>query len=1139
MPQFEVGQQQLIDLHHYTYLIDCCARDQTQDAALISRYQEANHLLLDECLFSTQKEYDYEKILDQEDVRRNRKLVKPFINYFLSMEYLENWIGLGFADIDLRQKEVNSLTRTVFYLADLAARISNKRSHEFEKECINQMARSNLRKYNRIFVPQDKSQKYSISVRIGQGYTYSKYNTMMHFLNVVECYWRNPDLSNIQLFGKDIRVLLVINSQKLFFEQSHPGYYHYGPILSSESAYRSRSDMDLAVAQEIGHVVPSVSSRQKNKRSEVIIADRVFEYHHVKSLLEGLFRRVNGVQLKTDSEILNLCLLSLMLDFGLYKQYSALLRLPFLKSLQHMGNTQELQVECANFIYEFDRKNTSDHVTRVAVQELLFETSYKFLINKDFPVQSRQFQLIRILNSDPDYQRYVLLVKIYMSLCQINKSVEVDYYKFNCDGEFRIIIPRSFSKKTSDYLIKVTKQYTFSESNNAIIYDDHPIFDLTPQQPDVHLYSVRLDSAFEVQSMVKYIEISNAFKVLGAREQYLVFIADNVLLIDASDLSNVTIRINKVGVQIATMFFNEAISFIPCFKYAESEDVVLFTSRDISYKIDNGGQFCADYYGMKHELIEFIHSEEVFVDINDDHVFKKFKLKELLTESKTVLFFPDYLLQVPDRQHLINLLDLAVHLRNISMFVLVLFYFQRTSVKLYYISREEKRATITGPWKEAILYVLNHSTNNSHYERIFKRQFFDLNQHADLELVPFIDILCESFTKYQRFIDGEYQIIPTPKQRAFLHRIITSEECFHFSEVGSGKTKVILPLLCQIFLSNNKAAHEALAREGKQKDTLVILVPEHLVSDAKTQVYRYCLNLNFREDYRVYEDIFVLLHQSVKLQPSGMKQIFVTSFNQFKKALTYDSICAKVRPHREHMLVVADEVDDFLDRDKLVFNICSNKSSSFDRTTLDLFHEVSRAAYAGQSCPSALLESANNPDYWYQLYSKFGAIHTEIQDASRSINKSFGIFNEYTLRHCSTNITQDIEGYKSLIARPYESVNRAMAGSYYSDVERTIYLTYVILREDITKYNELFQNERKFITFEYWNDHFLHHLEYDDLVYGHEKLSEIAEKHPGTRDGLIKFLYEIILRRMEIRDESRSVNSVDIIFNFDCIGFTG
>ena len=38
-----------------------------------------------------------------------------------------------------------------------------------------------------------------------------------------------------------------------------------------------------------------------------------------------------------------------------------------------------------------------------------------------------------------------------------------------------------------------------------------------------------------------------------------------------------------------------------------------------------------------------------------------------------------------------------------------------------------------------------------------------------------------------------------------------------------------------------------------------------------------------------------------------MKQIFVTSFNQFKKALTNDAICAKVWPHREHILVVADE----------------------------------------------------------------------------------------------------------------------------------------------------------------------------------------------------------------------------------------
>jgi len=180
------------------------------------------------------------------------------------------------------------------------------------------------------------------------------------------------------------------------------------------------------------------------------------------------------------------------------------------------------------------------------------------------------------------------------------------------------------------------------------------------------------------------------------------------------------------------------------------------------------------------------------------------------------------------------------------------------------------------------------------------------------------------------------------------------------------------------------------------------------------------------------------------------------------------------------------------------------------------------------------------------------------------------------LRHCSTNIMHDIEGYKSLIARPYESVNRkslhsrvesalsilsvrnartrfcfclilhalssiagAMPGSYYSDVERTIYLTYVILQSDIAKYNELFQAERKFISFEYWNEHFVHQLDFDDLVYGHEKLSEIVAKYPDTKDGLTRFLYEIILRRMEIRDKSRSCNSIDVVFNFDCIGFTG
>ena len=53
---------------------------------------------------------------------------------------------------------------------------------------------------------------------------------------------------------------------------------------------------------------------------------------------------------------------------------------------------------------------------------------------------------------------------------------------------------------------------------------------------------------------------------------------------------------------------------------------------------------------------------------------------------------------------------------------------------------------------------------------------------------------------------------------------------------------------CQVFLSNNAEAHTALSQRGsgEPKHTLVIIVPEHLVIDAQAQVYRYCLNLNFR-----------------------------------------------------------------------------------------------------------------------------------------------------------------------------------------------------------------------------------------------------------------------------------------------------
>ena len=38
--------------------------------------------------------------------------------------------------------------------------------------------------------------------------------------------------------------------------------------------------------------------------------------------------------------------------------------------------------------------------------------------------------------------------------------------------------------------------------------------------------------------------------------------------------------------------------------------MILFTSRQLHYLVDKGGQFNENYYGMKHELIECITSEQ-------------------------------------------------------------------------------------------------------------------------------------------------------------------------------------------------------------------------------------------------------------------------------------------------------------------------------------------------------------------------------------------------------------------------------------------------------------------------------------------------------------------------------------------------
>ena len=133
------------------------------------------------------------------------------------------------------------------------------------------------------------------------------------------------------------------------------------------------------------------------------------------------------------------------------------------------------------------------------------------------------------------------------------------------NGEFRTVIPANFRKTTGDYLEEVTRQYTFSERDGMICYGDLPLFDVRPAQPEINLFTIRFDSATAVQSMVKYIEIKNAFCEAESEEQFVVFIADNALEVSVSD--GLQISINKIAIEVATVYFNEAISFVPCFSY--------------------------------------------------------------------------------------------------------------------------------------------------------------------------------------------------------------------------------------------------------------------------------------------------------------------------------------------------------------------------------------------------------------------------------------------------------------------------------------------------------------------------------------------------------------------------------------------
>jgi len=123
-------------------------------------------------------------------------------------------------------------------------------------------------------------------MKVGYGVTYSRYNTLLHFMNIVDHYWDNPDINSIQLFGKDVRSILVFVCQKIAF--SDHDYYHYGATVDSE---HYNPPCDLLVGNENTEITPLLLSKTSSRMHQVIVTDKVFGYAFVRRVLEDVLSR--------------------------------------------------------------------------------------------------------------------------------------------------------------------------------------------------------------------------------------------------------------------------------------------------------------------------------------------------------------------------------------------------------------------------------------------------------------------------------------------------------------------------------------------------------------------------------------------------------------------------------------------------------------------------------------------------------------------------------------------------------------------------------------------------------------------------------------------------------------------------------
>ena len=89
----------------------------------LQRVNRVNEMLVDHIIFSTQNRWDYEQFMDPDDFKSSRDFTGTSRHAFMSADWFQTFTGLGFPDINPKDKEFNCLTQTSFYSNKLMVQV--------------------------------------------------------------------------------------------------------------------------------------------------------------------------------------------------------------------------------------------------------------------------------------------------------------------------------------------------------------------------------------------------------------------------------------------------------------------------------------------------------------------------------------------------------------------------------------------------------------------------------------------------------------------------------------------------------------------------------------------------------------------------------------------------------------------------------------------------------------------------------------------------------------------------------------------------------------------------------------------------------------------------------------------------------